>query len=262
MRSTASSGVITPSATSSRTIRSAACAVRLAGARLQHVERALLDRELDVLHLAVVLLEPLDRRDELVVGLGQQLAHARDRLGRADAGDDVLALRVLQELAVQHALAGRRVAREADAGARALAAVAEHHLADVGGGAEVVGDVVARAGRRARAARPRSGRPREIARRSCSRGSCGKSVPGALAVEPLELGAEPAQVVAREVGVELRRRARPCAASSASSKTCDADARDDVAEHLQEAAVGVVGEARRRPSPRPAPRRPRRSGRG
>ena len=53
----------------------------LGGARLQHVERALLDRELDVLHLAVVPLEPLDRGDELVVGLGQQLVHARDRLG-------------------------------------------------------------------------------------------------------------------------------------------------------------------------------------
>ena len=114
----------------------------LGGARLQHVEPALLDRELDVLHLAVMLLEALDRRHELVVGLGQQLAHALDRLGRADAGDHVLALGVLQELAVEPVLARRGIAREADAGARALAAVAEHHLADVRGRAEVVGDVV------------------------------------------------------------------------------------------------------------------------
>ena len=34
----------------------------LAGARLQEVERPLLDRELDVLHVAVVRLEPVERR--------------------------------------------------------------------------------------------------------------------------------------------------------------------------------------------------------
>ncbi len=90
----------------------------LAGPRLQQVERPALDGELDVLHVAVVPLEPLDRLDELVVGLRQLLGHACDRLRRADAGDDVLALGVAQELAVEDALARRRIAREADARAR------------------------------------------------------------------------------------------------------------------------------------------------
>ena len=111
-------------------------------ARLQQVELLVLDGELDVLHVAVVLLEPSHRLDQLVVGLRQHVAHRLDRLRRADPGDDVLALRVREELAVEAGLAGRRVARERDAGARAVALVAEDHLHDVDRGAEVVGDVV------------------------------------------------------------------------------------------------------------------------
>ena len=111
-------------------------------ARLEDVQPVVLDRELDVLHVAVVRLEPRHRLEELGVRGGQPLGHERERLGSPDAGDDVLALRVHEELAERDRLAGRRVAREADAGARALALVAEHHLHDVHGRAEVVGDVV------------------------------------------------------------------------------------------------------------------------
>ena len=66
----------------------------LAGSRLQEVERPLLDRELDVLQVAVVRLEPVERVDELLERLRHALAHPVDRLGRADARHDVLALRV------------------------------------------------------------------------------------------------------------------------------------------------------------------------
>ena len=92
---------------------SAAAAVRFADARLEQVERALLDRELDVLDVAVVPLERGHRLDELRERLREALLHPRERLGRADPGDDVLALRVDEELAVEALLAGRRVAREA-----------------------------------------------------------------------------------------------------------------------------------------------------
>ena len=54
----------------------------LPGAGLQQEELPLLDRELDVLHVAVVLLEPLERRDQLVERRGQPLAH-RARSARA-----------------------------------------------------------------------------------------------------------------------------------------------------------------------------------
>ena len=114
----------------------------LARSRLQQEELAVLDRELDVLHLAVVVLEPLEGLDEVVVRLRQALVHPVDRLRRADARDDVLSLRVDEELAVQAPLAGRRVAGEADARAGGVALVAEHHLHDVDGRTEVVGDLV------------------------------------------------------------------------------------------------------------------------
>src|SRR5205085_12207026 len=93
--------------------------------RLQQVEPLVLDRELDVLHVTVVALEPLHRLHELLERARELRAHAHERLGRADSGDDVLALRVREELAVEALLARRRVAREADAGAGGLALVAE-----------------------------------------------------------------------------------------------------------------------------------------
>ena len=60
----------------------------------------------------------------------------------ADAGDDVLALGVDQIFAVEGVLAGRGVAGEGDAGGAVLAHVAEHHGLDVDGGAPFGRDVV------------------------------------------------------------------------------------------------------------------------
>ena len=135
----------------------------LAVARLQHPQLALLDRELEVLHVAVVLFQQrVDARQLLerlrhrrfhrgLVGAGLLPRSFGDLLRRADAGDDVLALRVDQEFAVELLLAGRRVAREGDAGRRRLAHVAEHHRLHVDGGAPAFRNVVQRAvGDRAR----------------------------------------------------------------------------------------------------------------
>ncbi len=120
-------------------------------ARLQHVELVLLDGELEVLHVLVVLLEPLAHLQQFrvrlghrrfqrrLVRLGAQLGH---RLRRADAGHHVLALRVHQILAVEHVLAGGRIAGEAHAGGAVVAHVAEHHGLHVHRGAPFGGDVV------------------------------------------------------------------------------------------------------------------------
>jgi hypothetical protein len=120
----------------------------LAGARLQHPELAFLDGELDVLHVAIMPLEmPCRSRQNSRIGLRHHRLHRRlvgvrgeagglgDVLRRADAGDDVLALRVDQELAVERLLAGRGVAGEGDAGRRGVAHIAEHHRLHVDGGA-------------------------------------------------------------------------------------------------------------------------------
>ena len=88
-----------------------------------------------------VALERLEDVVELARELGQALGERVERLGVADAGDDVLALGVVEDLAVDLGRAGRRVARERDAAARRLlaVAVAEHHrLHDAGGADRVV----------------------------------------------------------------------------------------------------------------------------
>ena len=135
----------------------------LAAAGLQHPQLALLDRELHVLHVAVMLLEQRVDPRQLLERLGHRGFHrglvgagflARifgDVLRRADARHHVLALRVDQEFAVQLALAGRGIARERNAGRRGLAHIAEHHRLHVDRGAPGFRNVVQPAvGHRAR----------------------------------------------------------------------------------------------------------------
>ena len=109
---------------------------------LEEVQPTLLHGELDVLDVAVVPLQPLDRLLELVVRGRERGAHLFERDGESDPRHDVLALRVQEELAADAALARRGVAAEADAGPAVFALVAEHHLHHVHGGSEVVGDLV------------------------------------------------------------------------------------------------------------------------
>ena len=141
-RSTASSLEMSPSATMSTAILTAAWAVRLPVRVWSMIERAFLHRELEILHVAVVLLELVRDLAELVVHLRHFLCKVGDRMRRADAGHHVLALGVRQILAVELLGAGRRIAGEAHARCRSVAHVAEDHGLDVHGGAEVAGDVV------------------------------------------------------------------------------------------------------------------------
>ncbi len=115
----------------------------LADACLQHPELALLDGELGVAHVGVVRFETPEDLEEVGVDHREVLLHVVEVFGVADTRHHVLALRVHEEVPVGLVLAGRRVAREADAGARVVVAVAEHHRLDVDGGAEVVVDLLA-----------------------------------------------------------------------------------------------------------------------
>ena len=127
----------------------------LADTRLEHPELALLDRELGVEHVAVVALEPGEDVVQLRVDLGEVVGEGREREGRADAGHDVLALGVHEEVAVRALRPGRRVAGEAHPGPGVVVAVAEHHGLHVHRGAEVVGDVLPSAVRNRPGAVPR-----------------------------------------------------------------------------------------------------------
>ncbi len=110
----------------------------LAVAGLQHPQLAFLHRELDVLHVAVVLFELVADIVELLVNGRHILLKLGDLLRRPDAGDHVLTLCVDQVFTVKCLFAGRRVAREGDARATVVAHVAEHHRADIGGGAPIL----------------------------------------------------------------------------------------------------------------------------
>ena len=82
--------------------------------------------------------------EELLASLleARDLGQVGDRLGVADASDDVLALGVDQEVTVALVGAVGGVAREGDAGGGGVALVAEGHHLNVDGGAELVGDLV------------------------------------------------------------------------------------------------------------------------
>ena len=121
------------------------CGRALARTRLQHPQLALLDSELDVAHIAIMALKDVKDAVKLGRGLLQpgNVCEIGDGLGVADAGDDVLALRVHKEVAIGSPSTAGGVARERDAGRGGLPLVAEYHDLDVDGGTEVVGDAVA-----------------------------------------------------------------------------------------------------------------------
>ena len=213
----------------------------LAGARLEEEERPVLDGELDVLHLPVVLLEPLEGLDELVERRGEQLAHAREWLGGADPGHDVFSLGVDEKLPEERALTRRRVPREADARARGVARVPEHHLDDVHSGAEVVRDVVRAAvdlGAR------RLPRVEDGARGAAEllRGILGERLSHLALVDRLIGGDQLAEVVGGQVDV-LAGAPPLLEGLELTLEQVPVDPVDDLAVHLDETPIRVVREA-------------------
>ena len=214
----------------------------LARARLQHVELAGLDGELQVLHLAVVLLQPRGVVLELAEDLWHRGFERGNRRRRAHTGHHVLALRVQQVLAEQLALAGVRIARERHARARGLAHVAEHHGLDVDRRAPVVGQPVDPAIVHGAATEPR-----------VEHGADGVIELPARVVGKLGVGGvvdDPAKVVRHRLPVR-RAEFRVLGHAQAGFVGVDAvlecvtcHAQHDRAEPLDEPAVGVPAEAR------------------
>jgi hypothetical protein len=110
--------------------------------RLEHVQDVALDGEFEILHVLVMLLELRGDPHQLVEDLGEFLLHVADLVRRADAGHDILALRVDEILAVKLFRARRGVPREADAGGAIVPHVSEHHRLDVHRRADIVGNSV------------------------------------------------------------------------------------------------------------------------
>ena len=240
IRPTASFGVIRPSVDHVDRDLHRRRGGPLGRAGLEHVELAALDRELEVLDVAVVLLELLADPLELGVDRRHVGLHLADLRRGPDAGDDVLALGVGEVLAEEHLLAGVRVAGERDAGARVVAHVAVDHRHDVDRGAEVVGDLLVVAVVDGALAEPagEDGLDGEvellvrIAREVAA---------GVLADDPLRLLDDLAQGGGVEVGVLLRAVALLGGVEGV-VEALGLHVHDDPAEHLDEPAVGVPAE--------------------
>ena len=105
--------------------------VHLAVAGLQTIQRAFLDGELEVLHFVIMVFQLGAQLLQLPEQVGHFLGHVVERLGSADARHHILALRIHQIFAIQQVFAGGGVARKTDSGGRIIAAIAEHHGADI-----------------------------------------------------------------------------------------------------------------------------------
>ena len=212
----------------------------LAHAGLEHPELALLDGELGVAHVAVVLLELGEDAQQLLVHLREVLRERIEVFGVADAGDDVLALRVDEEVAVRLVLAGGGVAREADTGAAVVVAIAEHHRLHVDRSAEVVADALTDPIRDGAGAVPAAEHRFDGALELHQR-ILRERFPGLAAHDVLVAVAQPAQRLGGDVGVALdavpflRGLEQPV-------ELLTVDVEHDAPVHRDEAAVRVVGE--------------------
>ncbi len=243
----------------------------LAVAALEHPQLAVLDRELDILHVGKILLQVVLDVVQLFIYLGHDLFERgvfrlallladvlclgptlrtldRDLLRGADAGHDVLALGVDEVLAVEDVFARGGVARECHARGGVLPHVAEDHRLHRHGRAPFGGDVVELAVEDRALVHPRTehgadGTPELIPR-------IGREVFARLLLHGgLEVLDQLLQVVGRQVGVVLH---------AALGFLCLDDlferimvffrygfhAQHHVAVHLHETTVGVPCEAR------------------
>ncbi len=103
----------------------------LPGSGLEDVEHVSFDREFDVAHVAVVILEAVHDLEEPSVAVGMEAGQLVQGQCVSDAGHHVLALGAREVVAIDDLLARARVTGEADTGAGLLAEVAEHHHLDV-----------------------------------------------------------------------------------------------------------------------------------
>ena len=164
-----------------------------------------------------------------------------ERQGVADARHDVLALRVPQVVAVRNLLAGAGVARERHPCAGIVAAVAEHHRLHVHRGPERVADLVlAPVVDRAPAVpalEDRFDRQAHLLARVRR-----ELLAGVLAVDAQELRRQRRQVVGVEVGVGGALTLGVLRAIERFLEGVGRHVHHDLAEHLDEPAVGIARE--------------------
>ena len=228
-----------------------------AHAGLEHPELALLDGELDIAHVAIVILERQEHALELLTcGLEARGGlEVGDGLGVADAGDDILALGVDQKVAVELLSAVGRVARKGDAGRGGLTLVAKGHGLNVDGSTELVGDAVLFAVDAGALVHPAAKdgldgktqlKLRVVREDGLAIDNLELGVQGGLDVlgeDPLEGLDELLQILGRKLGVDADASDQACLGQRVLEQV-GVNAHNDVGEHLNKAAVAIPSKTR------------------
>ena len=176
-----------------------------------------------------------------LVNLGHHLFQFVDRNRRAHAGNHVLALGVHQVLAIEHLLARGGIARKAHAGAGGIAHIAENHGLDVHGRSQVVGNLIHAAIRGGAGVVP--GAEHSLDRHvQLHLRVLGEVLAGFLAHDFLVVGDHRLQVFGGQVGIELGLLALLLAVENV-FELLFGNLHHHVAEHLDEAAIAIVGKA-------------------
>ena len=215
----------------------------LRATRLQHEQLAALEGELDVLNVLEMLLELRGDAGELLEYLGETpTIHLGDGLRGARPGDHVFSLGVQEEIPVQGVLPAAAVARERDAGAAVVPHVAVDHRHHVHRGTEGVGNAVDFAVIHGPAGVPAAehgldGAPELALRILGERDAAPRLDDG------LELVHQGLEVVGRQIDVALDAAPHLHLVENFRERLL-AQLEDDIAVHLHEAPVRVVGEAR------------------
>ena len=213
----------------------------LAVAGLQHVQVAVLDGELHILHVAEVVLQTGRDLNELIVHLRHLILQVADGRRSAHACDDVLALCIDQVLAHQLLRAGGGVTGECDAGAGTVAGVAECHLLHVDRSAPLVGDLVHLAVHVCTGVVPAAEDSLDSLDQLIA-GILGERLALVLLIDLLEDADQFLQVVCRQVHVVLDALGF-LHLIDLDLEQALRDHHDDVCEHLHKAAVAVVCKA-------------------
>ena len=114
----------------------------LAVARLEHEDFAFLNGELKILHVFEVRFEGFADAFEFSERLGHLVLELGNRFGSADAGNDVFALGVDEKFTIEFLVAVGGIAGERNARTRGFAGVAIDHRLDSDGGSPFVGDAI------------------------------------------------------------------------------------------------------------------------
>jgi hypothetical protein len=213
----------------------------LSSARLEHVERAVLDGEFQVLHIPIMRLQRLINSFKLLIRLRHYIGQTLDRLRCANSRHNILPLGVDQEFPVELPLPRRRVAREGNARRGRFPQVAENHSLDVHRRPPVIRDAVDPAIGAGALGVPgiEHGVDRHL---ELVDGDLGEVPPGLLTDEALELFRQRAKPVHADFGVEPHALA-VLEGLETHFEIPEFQAEDDVSEHRQEPAVAVVREA-------------------